>query len=290
MTAGKVSTSSGNAQYRKIQLPMKQSLTQINKKGFNLICPCFIGSEPVSHYVKSKRGVVVYKNPRYHPLLATTNLCHCDFVRKARETFDKGEEKCLPKICSENSEDALTWHFFGLLLDMPSDVKQMLITKVLEKALQRKIEQDVCCMLGNAELLFWHGREVEPFFEPPESRPSKEGRTEVDLAILAYPEALIFIEAKNRSKVVMKTTHDQKRDQIIRNIDVGTHFAVTNGYARFYFILVTRADAKQSVDCLNCYRNNPENILRTLHYRKDLAPRISELAKNLGWISWDQLF
>jgi len=244
----------------------------------------------MSHYVKSKSGVVVYRDPRYHPLLATTNLCHIDFVRKARETFDRGEEKCLPKICSENSEDALTWHFFSPLLDMPSDVKQTSIASVTENALRRKIEYEVCSALGNAELLFWHGKEVEPFFEPPESRPSKEGRTEVDLAILAYPEALVFVEAKNRSEVAMRTRHDENRDQIVRSIDVGTHFASTNGYARFYFILVTRAEASQSICRLNYYRNNPENILEALHYRKDLAPRMSELAKNIGWISWDQLF
>jgi len=244
----------------------------------------------MSHYVKSKSGVVVYKDSCYHPLLAATNLCHSDFVRKASETFDKGEEKGLPKICSENSEDALTWHFFSPLLDMPSDVKQIFITRVMEKALQRKIEQEVCSILGNAELLFWHGKGVEPFFKPPESRHLREGKTEVDLAILAYPEALIFVEAKNRSEVVMRTRHNKNRDQIIRSIDVGTHFASTKGYARFYFILVTRADANQSVDCLNRYRNNPENILKALNYRKDLAPRIPELAKNIGWIIWDQLF
>ncbi len=39
----------------------------------------------MSHYVKSKSGVIVYKDPHYHPLLATTNLCHSDFVRKSRE-------------------------------------------------------------------------------------------------------------------------------------------------------------------------------------------------------------
>lgn len=244
----------------------------------------------MSHYVKSKSGVVVYKDPCYHPLLATTNLYHNDFVRKASETFDKGEEKCLPKICSENSEDALTWHFFSPLLDMPSDVKQIFITRVMEKAFQRKIEREVCSVLSDAELLFWHGREAEPFFKPPESRPLREGKTEVDLAILAYPEALIFVEAKNRSEVAMRTRYDEKRDQIIRSIDVGTHFASTKGYARFCFILVTRVEASQSIECLNYYRNNPENILKALHYQKDLALRISELTKNIGWISWDQLF
>ena len=55
----------------------------------------------------------------------------------------------------------------------------------------------------------------------------------------------------------METRHDKKYDQIIRNIDVGTYFAGTNGYARIYFILVTRVEASQSIERLNHYRNNP---------------------------------
>jgi hypothetical protein len=61
----------------------------------------------------SKTGVKVYLRPEYHPFLRGTDLSHPDFVRKSSEVFgtESGNGVMgLPKICSENSEEAKTWH------------------------------------------------------------------------------------------------------------------------------------------------------------------------------------
>lgn len=73
---------------------------------------------------------------------------------------------------------------------------------------------------------------------PPPSYPRKEGNTEVDALLLVPSEAVIFVEAKYKSKISKRTTHDPDRDQIIRNLDVGTYYASKNKLD-FYFILLT---------------------------------------------------
>jgi len=71
-------------------------------------------------FLYSKTGVKVYLKPEYCPALGETNLSHPDFVRKAKEVFGQryGNIEGLPRICSENSEDAQTWIHFSPLLSM----------------------------------------------------------------------------------------------------------------------------------------------------------------------------
>ena len=71
--------------------------------------------ESVCNYVVTESGVVVWKTPEAHPLLKHTDTCHPDFLRKAEELFSKGKAKGLPRICSQNSEDACTWYYFSPL-------------------------------------------------------------------------------------------------------------------------------------------------------------------------------
>ena len=66
-------------------------------------------------FVVSESGVIVWKTPEAHPLLKDTGTCHPDFRRKAEELFSKGKVRGLPRICSQNSEDACTWHYFSPL-------------------------------------------------------------------------------------------------------------------------------------------------------------------------------
>jgi hypothetical protein len=58
-----------------------------------------------------------------------------------------------------------------------------------------------------------------------------EGPSEIDVVIEA-PSWVWFIEAKYRSDISTGTTTRPDRDQILRNIDVGTYYA---GVQRFFF-------------------------------------------------------
>lgn len=231
----------------------------------------------------SKTGVKVYTRLKYHPRLQETDTTHPDICRKAEEG--------LSKICSENSEDAMTWYHFSHLLKMPMEVKRRWLAGFLQIALEwspRRI-QDFLNHPNSVRFLFWHGKKAPPYFYPPPSLKNKEGRAEVDLAILAHPTTVVFVEAKYKSKISLHTKHGPYRNQIIRNIDVGTYYAKQHRYQNFSFILLADPKLEGSKAKLDYYKRNPQNILRDLPHRKDLITTAESLSKQLGYVTWDQL-
>ena len=237
----------------------------------------------------SETGIKVYLKPEYHPALMGTNLSHADIVRKARELFGRGHGKVteLPKICSENSEDAQTWGHFSRLFSMFPERKGIWLEAFLEKSLKRQLNQDLGKTLREAKLMFWRGKRAKPMYNPPPNLDYHEGNTEVDVTILTR-KAIIFVEAKYHSEVEARTTYCPNRDQIIRNIDVGTHYAWNKGL-EFYFILLTSIDCDKSIKLLKHYLDIPQEIINRLPHRTDIPKRIEQIANNLGLITWNQL-
>ena len=187
-------------------------------------------------FIITNSGVKVYRKPEYHPLLKGTDLSHPDFLRKVSETFPKHIAEGLPKICSENSEDALTWHYFSILHSSTEDYKRKWLNTFLTGSLMQIPDNRPTERLQDAEILFWRGKEKSPIFSPPPGLVHKEGNTEVDVLIQIPGEAIIFVEAKYKSPISSGTTHDSSRDQVIRNIDVGSYYAWNKAHA-FFFIL-----------------------------------------------------
>ncbi|RPH62556.1 MAG: hypothetical protein EHM89_05390 [Acidobacteria bacterium] len=64
-----------------------------------------------------------------------------------------------------------------------------------------------------------------------------EGDSEIDV-LIESPEWVWFIEAKYQSDISIKTTTRPLRDQVLRNIDVGSYYA---GVRRFFFSLLALA-------------------------------------------------
>jgi len=240
-------------------------------------------------FLRSKTRIEVYLKLEYHPALKGTNLTHPDIVRKARELFaDKYERvKGLPIICSENSEDAQTWMHFSPLLSISPQKRGSWLEAFLEESLKRKLNPHLVKALPKAELMFWRGKRAEPPYTPPPNLSYPEGNTEVDLTILTE-RAIIFIEAKYRSEISIRTTHCPNRDQIIRNIDVGTHYAWNKGLD-FYFILLTSPNCNKSKKLLMHYLGNPQEITDRLPHRIDMPKKIEQIAHNIGLITWNQL-
>jgi len=237
----------------------------------------------------SETGIKVYVKPEYHPALMGTNLSHVDIVRKAGELFGRGYGKVtgLPKICSANSEDAQTWGHFSPLLSMLPEEKGIWLKAFLQKSLKRELNQDLRKTLSDAKLMFWRGKRAKPMYKPPPNLGYPEGNTEVDLTILTR-KAVIFVEAKYHSEIAMHTTHCPNRDQIIRNIDVGTYYA-WNKNLEFYFTLLTSTDCKKSMRLLMNYLNNPQEIISRLPHRTDTPKRIEQITNNLDLITWNEL-
>lgn len=242
--------------------------------------------------ILSDSGVKVYVRLEYHPKLKGTDLRHPDFLRKLEELFKRGKVKGLPIICSENSEDALTWHHFSPLLK-PSKETESWLRAFLLKALEGRVSQQALDCASEAQLRFWLGRKTpDHLFYPPPSRTRREGPTEVDVTIELERQALVFVEAKYQSDITSSTTYDRSRDQIIRNIDVGSWQARQRGFREFYFILITpdRNGEKAYTQMMDRYRLNPEALREMLPYRNDLADNDFEtLAANIGWIIWEEL-
>jgi len=237
----------------------------------------------------SKTGVKVYLTPEYNPILKETNLSHPDIVRKAKECFGKeyGTVGGLPKICSENSEDAQTWGHFSPLLSMSPKKRGDWLTAFFEMSLGRSPNEDLVKALMKAELMFWRGRKEEPVYSPPPNLGFPEGNTEVDLTILAE-KMIIFVEAKYHSEIETRTTYCPDRDQIIRNIDVGTYYA-WDKELDFYLILLASPNCVESIKCLRNYQVTPQNIVDGLPHRTDIPNKLVQIAENLGLITWNQL-
>ena len=237
------------------------------------------------HYLRSDTGVVVYHRAASHPLLRDTDLVHPDFQRKLSEVYTQGRVRGLPKICSENSEDARTWHVFSPLLSQP-DRRAPFLRRMLETGLAHPLPWLDSAALERAEMGFWWGRDAGvQQYPPPDTLPLPEGNTEVDLTIRVSGLALVFLEAKWQSGLSVTTR--SRRDQACRNVDVGSWHAALAGFPRFAFLLLTAVPAPAP----ELTRLQDASALRGCPpHRKDLDSRqVTELSQHVGWLSWGNL-
>ena len=232
-------------------------------------------------YVISNSGVKVWRTPESHPLLKHTDLTHPAFKDKMSETYSRGLVKKLPRICSLNSEDARTWHYFSpLLSDTHRKVQEL--TCLLRQAFPESLCRHVMEAVSGTELEFWKK------IKPPPSRPTKEGPSEPDLLITLGQHAVVLIEAKYLSNVSEKTTYDNARDQLIRLLDVGSWYAKQNGYESSYVIVLQYGSTPTNAEeIVSRYCGKPEAIKQALHYRDDLKESDYErLSRSVAFVRW----
>ena len=239
-------------------------------------------------YVVSDSGVKIWKAPEAHPLLRHTDTTHPSFLNKLTETYPRGRVKGLPRILSENSEDARTWYYFSPLL---SDVSNR--SRVLESLIRQSFHGTVPLQFLNAipsaELIFW------PKLSPPPSRAQKEGDSEPDVLIRLGDQGLALVEAKHQSCVSERTTHDETRDQVIRLIDIGSWHARKealrdqgSGHDNSYLIVLQYGDSQTNAEeVVGRYAGRAEAIERALFYRSDLtAADYQRLARSVAFVRW----
>ena len=231
-------------------------------------------------FVISASGVKVWTKPEAHPLLKSTDLRHPAFLDKLSETYSRGAVKGLPRICSENSEDACTWFHFSPLLN-DGKCRHSVLTRLLRDGVPR-IPKKLLDSAGDADLRFW------PKVDPPPSRPQREGCSEPDLLIKFDDRALVLVEAKYTSPVKTDTKHDPNRDQLIRFIDCGSWRARQTNCGSFYLIALQYGNAPTNVeDIANRYAGNPSAIRNALPYRTDLNKSdFKELSRSVAFVRW----
>jgi hypothetical protein len=111
-----------------------------------------------------------------------------------------------------------------------------------------------------------------------------EGASEVDVAI-ETPSWVWFIEAKYRSDISTGTTTRPDRDQVLRNIDVGSYYA---GVRSFYFSLLVSSDARSpiGVQTLGQYSDHASIREKLKKHRPDGLQNL----KGIGKLVWQDLF
>jgi hypothetical protein len=237
----------------------------------------------MSDYIISDSGVRVWKNPESHPLLKHTDTTHPAFLDKLAEIYSKGKVKGLPRICSMNSEDARTWHYFSpLLFDIQK--KTLILTRLLSQAFPEAFHFSALDNILCPDLKLWQR------IYPPPSRLEfiKEGPSEPDLLIELTQRAVVLVEAKYSSGVSEKTTHDKVRDQVIRLIDVGSWYAKKYGYEHSYVIVLQYGDANTNAEeIVSRYAGKPEAIQQALLYRGDLTEAdYQRLSRSVAFVRW----
>ena len=222
-------------------------------------------------YVRSDTGVRVFVDFRDNLIVDKDDLSVNSQGDKSR--YRKGLVQGLSYLGSENSEDAVTWNVFRTLQKAPV---YKWFSHIFPMFKMSKEEYE------STEFYFW--RE----FPPPSSRPVREGNTHVDFTI-ETPEKLIFVEVKYKSDISPSTTYDPERDQIIRNIDVGTWAAGEAG-KEFYFILLLSETCILSEDKLNLYKKKPERMEEKIGiYREDIND-YSIVAESMYLLYWEEIY
>jgi hypothetical protein len=153
----------------------------------------------------------------------------------------------LKHLRSANSEDAVTWNVFRSLRQITPDAW-------LPSLWQRAFPLVACPADLKAVVKLWES------IQPPLGllAGGDEGASEIDVVIEA-PTWVWFIEAKYRSDISTGTTTRPERDQVLRNLDVGSYHA---GVRQFFFSLLISSE-----------RKSPVGAQRILEYANLSVPR-----------------
>jgi len=178
----------------------------------------------------------------------------------------------LKHLRSVNSEDAVTWNVFRSL-------RQVAPVAWLPDLWMRAFPDIQMPTDLQATVALWQS------VPPPHGllADGDEGDSEIDVVIEAATWVW-FVEAKHRSDISMGTATRPERDQVLRNLDVGTHYA---GVRHFFFSLLMSSDKASPMGAQRVreYRDfaKPRALLQ--RHRPDGLPNLA----GIGEVRWEQL-
>ncbi len=189
-------------------------------------------------------------------------------IDKYAACFVEMRESKKRHLRSENSEDVLSWNVFRSL-------RQINPTKWLNDLASRTFGITFPGDPTETSIELWKN------IPPPQAllKSGDEGISEIDI-VLENPEWVWFIEAKFRSDISTGTTTRPSRDQVLRNIDVGSHYA---GVRKFYFSLLHLNEkySPKGIEALKKY-SDLELLRAALPHRSDLLSNIA----GVGCLRW----
>lgn len=165
-------------------------------------------------------------------------------------------------------EDSIVWNIFRTLNQMERSIwVPLLFEKSFSKGYYYHIEQ--------IEIKFWQK------FWPNRSRKPVEGSIEVDI-IIESEEFVWFIESKYGSDISMEINNNPKRDEVIRQIDLGTGYAKKKDF--YYTLLILdRFHSPNGFRITTNYKNNVSSAIEKFshHYEENL--------KGISIMTWKEL-
>jgi hypothetical protein len=171
---------------------------------------------------------------------------------------------------SENSEDVVTWNAFRSLAQVDP-------TFWYVRLYQRAFGEAPDHAPTGAHVRLW--TRLAP---PPGLRAFQkdEGESEIDV-LIETEHAVWAIEAKLGADISEGTKSNATRDQVLRNLDVGSWYA---GVRKFYFaLLVLRPDrSPKGIGLVERYRAVRDEFIDGLPHRPD---RLRNL-RHLGVLTW----
>jgi len=155
----------------------------------------------------------------------------------------------LKHLRSENSEDAVTWNVFRSL-------RQLEPHAWLPALVRLGLPRTEIPIADASVVNLW--RTISP---PPSLLAlGQEGDSEIDV-VIENPSWVWFIEAKYQSDISTRTTTRPLRDQVLRNIDVGSYYA---GVRDFFFSLLVRERSRSSLGVEAIERYSSLEVPRSL--------------------------
>jgi len=195
---------------------------------------------------QSPSGVLIYEDFRDNLILDRYD-----------PVFSSMRGSKLSQLKSENSEDALTWNVFRSLCKLdPVRWFPWLFTKAFSHSFEYPDDSMIVHL--------W--RAVSPPLAIRQHQ-GDEGDSEVDV-ILESENCVWFIEAKYKSDVSAGTTNNPERDQILRNIDVGSWYASPRDFY-FSLLILDEKSSPNGLELIRTYSQEPDRLRGKLPHRAD---------------------
>jgi hypothetical protein len=208
---------------------------------------------------RSKSGVLLYNHYRDSLI-----------IDKYDSELQHWRNKKLEHLRGESSEDAMTWNVFRSL-------KQIDPSLWLPQLFKKSFQKEFTYSYEFIDVLLWKK------LNPPSNHPTPEGQSEIDI-IIESNEFAWFIEFKYKSDISMQTTYDTKRNQVIRNIDVGLEYAKGKDFY-FSLLLLDEEHSPKGLYITNEYSNSFDLVKEHLQHRKSVLFKLS----GIGVFSWFDL-
>jgi hypothetical protein len=177
----------------------------------------------------------------------------------------------LNHLKSVNSEDVITWNMFRSLRQIAPEIW-------LSFLWQRAFQNIECPRGQRSTVRLWES------VSPPLGLLSDgaEGPSEIDV-IIETASWVWFIEAKYRSDISKRTTTRPDRDQVLRNIDIGTNYA---GVRDFFFSLLIANEYRSRIGVQRVQKSSDFKVVREkLPHRTDGLTNL----RAIGQLTWQDL-